>query len=395
MPSLFLTVFVDLVGFGIIVPFLPFFAESLHAAPNEVTLLMTAFSLAQFVAAPLWGRLSDRIGRKPVLAATLLGLAAAYVWLAFASSLAELFAARIFAGLMAGNIAVAQAAAADISTPEQRPKAMGMIGAAFGLGFLVGPALGGVLAGVKVGASAIAAPAFAAAALSATALIMALVLLKESRPEAGAGGHGPGRIQSLRETFADPGLRIFIVMAFLVPLAFAGVESTLALWTERAFGWNAEENGYFFSFLGLIAVLTQGLLVGVLSRRTSEARMVAAGAAAGVLGLLLVALAPAFWPAVIGFGLIVFGVSLATPAIASLISRVSAESVQGTVMGASHAAQALARILGPAAAGTLFVGIGPSGPYLFGAALMAILLLLALGRARSPAGATGKMGPAR
>lgn len=395
MPSLFFTVFVDLVGFGIIIPFLPFFAESLQAAPNEVTLLMTAFSLAQFVAAPLWGRLSDRIGRKPVLAATLFGLAAAYVWLAFAQSLTELFAARIFAGLMAGNIAVAQAAAADLSTPEQRPKAMGMIGAAFGLGFLVGPALGGVLAGVNIGASAIAAPAFAAAALSLTALMMALLLLKESRPAAAGGGHGPGRIQSLRETFADPGLRVFIVMAFLVPLAFAGVEATLALWTERAFGWNARENGYFFSFLGLIAVLTQGLLVGFVSRRTSEAKMVASGAAAGVAGLVLVAVAPVFWPAVIGFGLIVFGVSLATPAIASLISRISADSVQGTVMGASHAAQALARILGPAAAGALFVGVGPSGPFLFGAGLMAILLVLALGRMRSPSPLSSKAGDAR
>jgi DHA1 family tetracycline resistance protein-like MFS transporter len=385
MPALFLTVFVDLVGFGIIVPFLPFFAESLQATPDEVTLLMTAFSLAQFVAAPLWGRLSDRVGRKPVLAATLFGLAAAYVWLAFAGSLAELFAARIFAGMMAGNIAVAQAAAADLSTPEQRPKAMGMIGAAFGLGFLVGPALGGVLASVDLGVSAIAAPAFAAAALSATALTLALLILRESRPKAGAGAHGPGRIQSLRETFADPGLRIFIVMAFLVPLSFAGVESTLALWTERAFGWNAQENGYFFSYLGLIAVLTQGLLVGTLSRRASEAKMVVCGACAGVAGMLLVALAPSFWPATAGFGLVVFGVSLATPAIASLVSRVSAESVQGTVMGASHAAQALARILGPAVAGMLFVVIGPSGPYLFGAALMVILLALAIGRVRSPA----------
>jgi MFS transporter, DHA1 family, tetracycline resistance protein len=383
MPSLFLTVFVDLVGFGIIVPFLPFFAESLHAAPDEVTLLMTAFSLAQFVAAPLWGRLSDRVGRKPVLAATLFGLAAAYVWLAFAHSLAELFAARIFAGLMAGNIAVASAAAADLSTPEGRPKAMGMIGAAFGLGFLVGPALGGVLASVRISESAIAAPAFAAASLSALALLLALFLLKESHPKAGASGHGPGRIQSLRETFAHPGLRIFIVMAFLVPLAFAGVESTMALWTERAFGWGAQKNGYLFSFLGLIAVLTQGLLVGRLSWRTSETTLVVVGAAAGVVGLLLVALAPIFWPAVVGFGLIVFGVSLATPAIASLISRVSASSVQGTVLGASHAAQALARIIGPAAAGALFVAIGPPGPYLFGASLMAILFVLAIIRART------------
>ena len=382
MFALFLTVFVDLIGFGIIVPFLPFFAESLQAPPDQVTLLMTAFSLAQFVAAPLWGRLSDRIGRKPVLAVTLFGLAVAYVWLAFAHSLVELFAARVFAGLMAGNIAVAQAAAADLSTPAERPKAMGMIGAAFGLGFLVGPALGGLLADVKVGSSAIAAPAFAAASLSIVALVLALVLLKESRPDIGSADHGPGRIQSLRETFANPGLRIFIVMAFLVPLSFAGVESTMALWTERAFGWGARDNGYLFSFLGLIAVLTQGALVGRLSRIASEVTLVSIGAGAAVIGFLLVALAPIFWPAVAGFGLIVFGVSLATPSIASLISRVSASSVQGTVMGAAHAAQALARILGPAAAGTLFVVIGPSGPYLFGGALMAMLMMLALGRSR-------------
>lgn len=382
MFPLFLTVFVDLVGFGIIIPFLPFFAESLKASADEVTLLMTAFSLAQFVAAPLWGRLSDRMGRKPVLVMTLFGLAASYVWLAFAQSLVELFAARIFAGLMAGNVAVAQAAAADMTTPAERPKAMGMIGAAFGLGFLVGPALGGVLANLHIGISIIAAPAFAAACLSTTALVLAAVILKESHPEGAGAGHGKGRLESLRETFANPGLRIFIVMAFLVPLAFAGVESTMALWTQAAFGWAAQKNGYLFSFLGLIAVLTQGGLVGRLSKVTSEVVLVAWGAAAAVCGLLLVALAPVFWPAMAGFALIVLGVSLATPAIASLISRVAAASVQGTVMGASHASQALARILGPAAAGGLFVSIGPSGPYLFGAALMAILLVLAFSRRR-------------
>jgi DHA1 family tetracycline resistance protein-like MFS transporter len=383
MAPLFLTVFVDLVGFGIIIPFLPFFAESLHAAPNEVTLLMTAFSLAQFVAAPLWGRLSDRIGRKPVLVATLLGLACAYVWLAFANSLVELFAARIFAGLMSGNIAVAQAAAADLSTPAERPKAMGMIGAAFGLGFLVGPAIGGVLSGFALGPTAIAPPAFAAAALSTVALVLAVIVLKESNPARAQADHSrKGRIASLRETFADPRLRVFMVMAFLVPLAFAGVESTMALWTERAFGWGARNNGYLFSFLGLIAVLTQGLLIGRLSRIASEGTLVSAAGAVAAAGLLLVAVAPAFWSAVTGFGLIVFGVSLATPAIASLVSRGAGASVQGTVMGASHAAQALARIAGPAAAGSLFVAVGPSGPYFFGALLMAALAVLALRRAR-------------
>lgn len=378
MLALFLTVFVDLVGFGIIVPFLPFFAESFDAPPNEVTLLMTAFSLAQFIAAPLWGRLSDRLGRKPVLAITLLGLAVAYVWLAFAHSLLMLFASRIFAGLMAGNIAVAQAAAADMSTPAERPKAMGMIGAAFGLGFLIGPAIGGLLAGVRITSTPIAAPAFAAASLSTIAMVLALILLKESRPEAGVADHGPGRIQNLRETFSKPGLRVFIVMAFLVPLSFAGVESTMALWTERAFGWHARDNGYLFSYLGLIAVITQGALVGRLSKRISEKTLVAIASGFAVVGFVLVAVEPSFWPAVVGFGLIVFGISLATPSIASLISRVSASTVQGTVAGASQAAQALARILGPAAAGALFVSIGPSGPYLFGALLLALLLLLAI-----------------
>lgn len=384
MFALFLTVFVDLVGFGIIIPFLPFFAESFDAPPSEVTLLMTAFSLAQFIAAPLWGRLSDRIGRKPVLVITLFGLAVAYVSLAFAQSLWMLFATRIFAGLMAGNIAIAQAAAADLSTPAERPKAMGMIGAAFGLGFLIGPAIGGLLASAKIGATPIAAPAFAAAALSSVALILALTIFKESRPTVGAAEHGPGRIQSLRETFSKPGLRIFIAMAFLIPLAFAGVESTMALWTEHTFGWGARDNGYLFSFLGLIAVITQGALVGRLSRRASEKTLVAVAAGFTIVGFLLVASLPVFWPAVTGFGLIVFGISLATPSIASLISRVSAASVQGTVAGASHATQALARILGPAAAGALFQTVGPSGPYIFGTILMAALLMLALGRTPVP-----------
>src|SRR5216683_5564795 len=180
MPILFLIVFVDLVGFGLIIPLLPFYAERFGASPQQVTILMAVYSLMAMLAAPLWGRLSDRIGRRPVLMASMLAAALAYLWLGLASALWMLFAARAFAGACAGNIAAAQAYIADVTPPERRAKGMGMIGAAFGLGFIIGPVLGGVIAGNDLATADLETPGLIAAAMSLTAVFGVILLLQES-----------------------------------------------------------------------------------------------------------------------------------------------------------------------------------------------------------------------
>src|ERR1700726_3802074 len=193
MPILCLIVFVDLVGFGLITPLLPFYAECFGASPQQVTILMAVFSLMSMISAPLWGRISDRIGRRPVLMASMLAAAFAYLWMGFASELWMLFAARAFAGICAGNIAAAQAYIADVTPPDKRAKGMGLIGAAFGLGFIIGPALGGVLAGNDPAIADLRTPGFLACALSLSALLGVVFLLKESLP---AGLRGAARRRS-------------------------------------------------------------------------------------------------------------------------------------------------------------------------------------------------------
>src|SRR5271170_983371 len=199
MPTLFLIVFVDLVGFGLVIPLLPFYAVRFGASPQQVTLLLATYSLFQLFAAPLWGALSDRIGRRPVLMTSMAASALAYLWFGSASALWMLFAARALAGACAGNIAAAQAYIADVTTPENRAKGMGMIGAAFGIGFIIGPALGGMLAGSNVETANLRAPGIVACVLSVVALLGVILLLKESLPQGAAERPRRGRIGALRD----------------------------------------------------------------------------------------------------------------------------------------------------------------------------------------------------
>src|SRR5512144_3305156 len=219
MATLFLIVFTDLVGFGLIIPLLPFYGEHFHASPAKVGVLMATYSLAQFIAATLWGRLSDRVGRRPVLAASLLGATLSYVWLAFADTLWMLFAARALGGFMAGNIATAFAYVADVTGPADRAKGMGIVGAAFGLGFIFGPAIGGVLAGHDPAHAAYRTPALVAAALSALAMLLTVGILPESlsRSVREAYSRTPRAVrwQMLAQALRRPGVGRLIGIAFL------------------------------------------------------------------------------------------------------------------------------------------------------------------------------------
>jgi DHA1 family tetracycline resistance protein-like MFS transporter len=396
MAILFLIVVIDLIGFGIIIPLLPFYGEFYQASPSTVGLLMATYSFTQFLAAPFWGRLSDRIGRRPVLLVSLLGAALSYIWLAHAVELWMLFSARAVGGFMAGNISAAFAYVADITTRENRAKGMGMIGAAFGLGFIIGPAMGGLLAGTDPVNADFRSPALAAAVLSLIALVLAVFLLKESLSEdirkRLAEQPARSRLEMFRQALAKPNVGLLIGLSFLATFAFAGLEATFAMWSRRQFGWGPEQNGYLFAFIGLFAALVQGGLIGRLAKRFGEARLIVQGAAALCVGILMIPFADTLVMLVVAMAIAAYGFSIISPSLNSLISLQVADDEQGGVMGVARSATTLARVLGPAWAGLLFAVLGMDWPYFGGAIVMALVVLIGvyyLRRFRHPKTASG------
>jgi len=389
MPILFLIVVIDLIGFGIIIPLLPLYAEVMDADPATVGLVMATYSLAQFVAAPLWGRMSDRVGRRPVLLISLFGAVLGYVWLGLADNIWMLFGARAVGGFMAGNISTAFAYVADVTTRETRAKGMGMIGAAFGLGFIIGPAIGGILAGNDPLTADYQTPALAAAALSALAWVLGLAKLKESlAPEVRArlaARPKSTRREQFRKALALPNVGLLIGLSFLATLAFAGLEATFAMWTKRQFGWGPEQNGYVFAYVGILGALVQGGLIGRLSKRFGEARLIVQGAAALALGIALIPFSANLATLLVAMTIAGYGFSIISPALNSLISLQVDEENQGGIMGVTRSATTMGRVAGPALAGALFGFLGMDWPYIIGAALMAVVMILAAkSRARFP-----------
>jgi DHA1 family tetracycline resistance protein-like MFS transporter len=378
MVVLFAILLTDLIGFGVVIPLLPFYGEHFGASPLVVTLLMSTYSLFQLFAAPLWGRLSDRHGRRPILLVSLAGSIAGYLWLGFADALWMLFAARALQGACAGNIAAAQAYVADVTTPENRAKGMGMIGAAFGIGFTIGPAIGGLLAGTDPAAPDVQTPAFLGAALSGLAFLGTLLFLKESLPVSMRRMLRNGRIEAVSRSWRRPALRLLLVLFFLIVFAFAGMETTFALWASRQFGWGAAQVGYVLTFVGICSALMQGLLIGRLTRRFGEERLLLAGVAAIAVGLLAIPFSTSLAILLAATGVLALGMGMTQPTLNSLISRRAGANEQGEVMGVVHSFGSLARILGPAFAGMLFNAYDRNAPYYAGAALMALVLILAL-----------------
>jgi DHA1 family tetracycline resistance protein-like MFS transporter len=389
MAILFFIVFIDLLGFGIIIPQLPFYGLYFGASPAAVTLLMSCYSLAQFFMSPVLGRLSDRVGRRPVLLVSTACSCLAYLWLGFASALWMLFAARLVAGAGAGNIAAAQAYITDVTSPEKRAKGMGMIGAAFGLGFTIGPWLGGMVAGANPTAEALQRPAFLAAGLSALAFLLVIALLKESLAQTGAAAPRANRWDLARSSLRRPILRLLILLFFAITAAFAGMETTFALWTKEVFGWGPEQVGWLFFFVGLVLILVQGVLIGPLSRRLGEARLVLIGSAAIALGLAAVTLADRLPILLLASACLALGMGLLNPSISSLISRQAGAEERGGIMGVAQSAASLARVVGPAVAGPLFELIGRNAPYYAGAAVMLAVLGCALRLPREQAAPSG------
>jgi len=389
MAILFFIVFIDLLGFGIIIPQLPFYGVHFGASPTAVTLLMSCYSLAQFFMSPVLGRLSDRIGRRPVLMVSTACSCLAYLWLGFASALWMLFAARLLAGAGAGNIAAAQAYITDITSPEKRAKGMGMIGAAFGLGFTIGPWLGGMVAGANPTAEALQRPAFLAAGLSALAFLLVVAILKESLPQTGAPAPSAGRWELARSSMRRPTLRLLILLFFAVTAAFAGMETTFALWTKEAFGWGPRQVGWLFFFVGCVLIVVQGTLIGPLSRRLGEARLVLIGSAAIAIGLGTVTLAGSLPILLLASACLALGMGLLNPSISSLISQQAGADERGGIMGVAQSGASLARVVGPAIAGPLFELFGRNAPYYAGALVMLAVLGFALRLPREDAAPPG------
>jgi DHA1 family tetracycline resistance protein-like MFS transporter len=381
---LLLTVFVEMAGFGLIVPFLPFWAERFGASPTLVALLMSTYAICQFASSFLWGWASDRVGRKPIVLASLAGSVIAYLWLARADALWMLFAARALNGAMGGTMPVAQAFVADLTTAERRARGMGLLGATMGCGFILGPALGALLAGGDAAAPDFATPFRVAAGFSGAAFLLGVVLLRNPPRAAAARAGGVGaRLRAIGLTLALPAVALPIAANTLFSFVMSGVESTFVLWTERQFGWGPRDNGYLLAYLGVVMVLAQGMLVGRLAVRLGEARVALVGAVVFAVGVgtspLAALLAPdAALPCVIaGSALLALGLGLGQPSLHGLTSRNAPPERQGAVLGAGQSCQSLARIAGPAVAGFLFTTYGRHAPYLVDAALVLVAAALA------------------
>jgi MFS family permease len=389
MAILFFIVFIDLVGFGVVIPLLPYYALQYQATPFEVTALMACYSFAQLFSSPFLGRLSDKVGRRPILLTSLAISVFSYLWLGFADALWMLFAARLLAGAGAGNIASAQAYITDVTTPENRAKGMGMIGAAFGLGFSLGPALGGLLAGTHPDAADLARPAFVAAALSAIALVLTAVRLKESLPpELRGRAERAGRIELAKDAFARPGLRNLIVLFFLTTTAFAGLESTFAIWANSKFAWGPQQVGYIFCYVGVVLALIQGGLIRHVSHRFGEARLVTFGAVLLMLGLATLPLSGMLAIILIVMAVLAVGLGLLSPSINSLVSQAAAATERGGILGVNQSAQSLARIVGPLIAGVVYTAGGRAMPYYVGALIMLAVVAMAIRLPRAQGGKT-------
>lgn len=368
---IFLTIFVNLVGFGIIIPLLPFYAETFGASPLTIGLLFAVFSACQLLAAPALGDLSDRYGRRPVLIFSLLGTVVSFVMMAMAHSVAMLFAARIVDGLSGGNISTARAYVADVTEPKDRARAYGLIGAAFGLGFIMGPALSGVLA-----AYSYTAPIWAAAAITMVATLMAWFWLPETVHRAAAGTGMPFR--NLAEMLRRPGLRSMLWIDFVYWFAFAIFQTTFALFVARRFGFDVSQTGYFFAAFGILGAVVQGALIRPVVQRLGDKPTFILGLVCAAVGLVGATLAPT----VVGFTVallpLALGIGFGHPTVSALVSRAGRGDEQGRVQGAAGAMESLGRALGPVWGNAALSRYGEAMPYLSAAACLVLTLFLSL-----------------
>jgi len=374
----FATILIDFIGFSVLIPILPLFAERLGATPVQVALLLALYALAQLLFSPMWGWVSDRIGRRPVILVSLFGSALSFLALAFADSIAALYAARVVSGFFAATIGTAQAVVTDVTRPQERARGMAVIGAAFGAGMIVGPMLGGLLSEVSA-----KAPFYGIALLAAANGVLAFACLRESRPP---GLARPGGFELLHSLVPTPlrlmaavherRIALFLYLFFHLFTAFAVLEALITLYVGLRFGATMLDVGILFAWIGVVLVLTQAVALRRLARRLDEAQLTASGLAAMGIGLAALPALPGFrWFYAAG-ALIAFGNGIAIPAFTSLYSRACRAERAGELLGQSQAMATTGRIIGPICGGLLMESVSPGAPFLVAGAMMFAALAL-------------------
>ncbi len=389
--TLFLTIFLDLLGFGLVIPFLPGIARRLGAGDFMATMPGAVFSIMQFLFIPIWGRLSDRVGRRPVLLWSIAASAIGMAMLGFAPTLIWLFVARIWSGIATANIAVAQAYIADVTTPERRARGMAIVGISFGLGFIFGPFIGGELSRFHPFGREGMLPPLVAAGLSTINLLMAFRTLPESLPPERRGlsvrRASPIDLAGFRAAISVPGIGAAVAINFMLFLWFSGMEQTFRLFTADGFGMSDAGTGRVFGLVGIVSALVQGGLVSRMVPRFGEARLVQGGLGIQAVAFALLGLSPLFGPSgkvalLVASGLIALGSGLCSPTLPAFASRRASATTQGVTLGTLQSASALSRALGPIVGGALYAGIDPRAPYLVGAVGLALAAVLAVARLR-------------
>jgi DHA1 family tetracycline resistance protein-like MFS transporter len=364
--SLFVVAVIDVLGFGILIPLVPYMGERFGARPALITAILGSYSLCQFLAAPFWGRLSDRYGRRPILVSSLAGACLSYVILGLSNSLGWLLLSRMLAGFMAGNLAAAFAYASDVSTPAERAKSLGLVGAAIGVGFMLGLPIGGVLAGDNPQHANFIRPAVVSASLSLLAIALVVLRLPESRVAPAARPDARARPLTLLRERA--GLRLVAAAALLVTSSQGILESIFAIWALQRFGAGPRTVGIALFGVAAVTVLMQGGGVRVLVPRFGESRLGACGALLYTAGLIVVAAAGSS-RALVGAGLVLCGAGVGAfnPSASALASKQAGASERGAVMGTYQASTSLARVIGPFISGPIYAWLGADAPFLAGA----------------------------
>jgi MFS family permease len=387
---LFSVIIIDLIGFGIVVPILPYYAKSLDTSPAVLGLLLAVYPALQFVFSPIWGRLSDRIGRRPVMLATIAGTAGSLVWVGLADSLLGLFAGRILGGIFAANISVATAYLTDITAEEERTRWMGMVGASFGIGFILGPAIGGLLApdldGTWPAAAAfgmtIAAhvapfgygiPMLFAAVMAFLNLIYASLALEEPERHA-AGERSATRLEVLR----DPVMRRLCAINLAFTLGVTQLESIFAYFMIDTYQYDASSVAFIFVGMAVLMAGIQGGAIRPLAKRFGERKLTLFGLAVLAGSLLMVPFMPTVGLTLLPLALSAVGRGVGQPPILSLVSMTATPETRGSVMGTFQSSASLGRVFGPAAAGVLYA-VWHAGPFLLAGALIFAACLMALG----------------
>ena len=378
LAAMFAVVFVNLVGFGIIVPLITFFAKDLNADPWQVTLMFTAYSLGQFFAEPFFGRLSDRIGRKPILIISTALSVLFYVALAYAPNIWIAIAIRFFSGISSGNISTIQGYVSDMSKPEQRAHRMSLIGAAFSLGFVIGPFIGGMLSHENFEGNKFRLPMLGAAVLSAIACFGVILYVRESRQRVVQAAPQQNMLKTAQEAVKNPVIVRVILATLCYMAAFAGLESTFSLWSWERFRWGPKEIGAIFLFIGVTAAIMQMVLMRPLVRRYGESRVLAAGLFVFGASFALQGINHIGWLITPIVMLGTLGQAVIFSSICAIISLATPPDKQGAMLGLNMSTGAIARITGPMLAGFFFSQLGPDAPLWMGAAMTVPAGLLAL-----------------